>query len=161
MIVYQWKDWWDYAIRQFIQTGSPRTFRRDRVRKAAEQLGIPYYTLADWRYIRKHQGASYFVGSGYKRKPVDEKDCRIQELGKPDKDAVLSAAIQTPSYLQIYLRSNASMGNCTFHRSSTALMGKSYRVLTYYNTVRIYTPNPSGFPPVEYRRILLDEAITA
>ena len=27
-----------------------------------------------------HQGASYFVGSGYKRKPVDEKDRRIQEL---------------------------------------------------------------------------------
>ena len=50
------------------------------VRKAAEQLGIPYYTLADWRYIRKHQGASYFVDSGYKRKPVDEKDRRIQEL---------------------------------------------------------------------------------
>ena len=50
------------------------------VRKAVEQLGIPYYTLADLRYIRKHQGASYFVGSGYKRKPVDEKDRRIQEL---------------------------------------------------------------------------------
>ena len=32
-----------------------------------------------------------------------------------------------PSYLQIYLRSNASMGNCAFLRSSTALMGKSYR----------------------------------
>ena len=50
------------------------------VRKAAEQLSIPYYTLADWRYIRKHQGDSYFVGSGYQRKPVDEKDRRIQEL---------------------------------------------------------------------------------
>ena len=50
------------------------------VRKAAEQLGIPYYTLADWRYIRKHQGDSYFVSSGNKRKPVDEKDRRIQEL---------------------------------------------------------------------------------
>lgn len=50
------------------------------VRKAAEQLGIPYYTLADWRYIRKHQGASYFVGNGYKRKTVDEKDRRMQEL---------------------------------------------------------------------------------
>ena len=49
-------------------------------RKATEQLGIPYYTLADWRYIRKHQGASYFVGSGYKLKPVDEKDRWIQEL---------------------------------------------------------------------------------
>lgn len=36
--------------------------------------------LADWRYIRKHQGDSYFVGSGYQRKPVDEKDRRIQEL---------------------------------------------------------------------------------
>ena len=50
------------------------------VRKAAEQLGISYYTLTDWRYIRKHQGDSYFVGIGYKRKPVDEKDRRIQEL---------------------------------------------------------------------------------
>ena len=50
------------------------------VRKAAEQLGISYYTLADWRYIRKYQGASYFVGSGYKRKPVKEKDCWIEEL---------------------------------------------------------------------------------
>ena len=65
------------------------------VRKAAEQFGIPYYTLADWQYIRKHQGASYFVGSGYKCKYVDEKDRRIQELGKTDKDAVLSASIQT------------------------------------------------------------------
>lgn len=60
------------------------------------------------------------------------------------------------SYLQIYLRSNASMRNCTFHQSSAALMGKSYRVLTYYNTVRIYMSNPSGLPPTEYRRILLD-----
>lgn len=50
------------------------------VRKTAEQHGVPYYTLADWRYIRKHQGSSYFVGSGYKRKPIDEKDRRIQEL---------------------------------------------------------------------------------
>ena len=39
-----------------------------------------HITLADWKYIRKHQGASYFVGSGYKRKPIDEKDRRIQKL---------------------------------------------------------------------------------
>jgi transposase len=50
------------------------------VRKAAEQLGIPYYTLADWRSIRNHQGDSYFAGSGYKRKPSDEKERRIMEL---------------------------------------------------------------------------------
>ena len=50
------------------------------VRKTADQLGIPYYTLADWRHIRKHQGNSYFVGSGFQRKPGNEKDRRIQEL---------------------------------------------------------------------------------
>lgn len=32
-------------------------------------------------------------------------------------------------------------------------------VFTYYNAVRIYTSNPSGLPPPEYRRILLDEAL--
>ena len=50
------------------------------VKKATQQLGIPYYTLADWRYIQKHQGVSYFVDSGHKCKPADEKDHRIQEL---------------------------------------------------------------------------------
>ena len=34
-------------------------------------------------------------------------------------------------------------------------------VFAYYNTVRIYTSNPSGLPPAEYRRRMLDEALTA
>ena len=34
-------------------------------------------------------------------------------------------------------------------------------VFTYYNKVRIYTANPSGLPPAEYRRMLLDEALAA
>ena len=50
------------------------------IRKAAAQLGIPYYTLADWRYIRKHEGESAFVGNGNKREPADEKNRRIKEL---------------------------------------------------------------------------------
>jgi transposase len=50
------------------------------VRKAASQLGIPYYTLAEWRSIRKNEGESVFIGSGNKREPLDEKDRRIQEL---------------------------------------------------------------------------------
>lgn len=32
-----------------------------------------------------------------------------------------------PSYLHIYLRSNASMGNCTFLRLSAALIERAYR----------------------------------
>ena len=50
------------------------------VKKAAEQLGIPYYTLADWRQLRREKGDSYFVGSGRRNMPVDDKDRRIQEL---------------------------------------------------------------------------------
>ena len=50
------------------------------VRKAADQLGIPYYTLDDWRNIRKNKGESAFVGSGNRREPLDEKDRKIQKL---------------------------------------------------------------------------------
>ena len=39
------------------------------VKKAAEQLGVPYYTLADWRQQRKHfirtdhQGMAFYSGA--------------------------------------------------------------------------------------------------
>lgn len=52
------------------------------VRKAAEQLGVPYYTLADWRSKRKLHGAQAYVGSGRKRMPADPKEQRILELEK-------------------------------------------------------------------------------
>lgn len=42
------------------------------VRKAAGQLGVPYYTLADWRSQRKHRGESAFIGSGHKYDPSTE-----------------------------------------------------------------------------------------
>ena len=48
------------------------------VKAAADQLGIKYYTLADWRRQRKARGA--FVGSGNKMMPLSEKDRRIKEL---------------------------------------------------------------------------------
>ncbi len=50
------------------------------VRKAAEQLGIPYYTLAEWRSIRKHKGVGAFVGSGHRPQPLSDKDLRIKQL---------------------------------------------------------------------------------
>ena len=34
-------------------------------------------------------------------------------------------------------------------------------VFTYYNTIRIYTSNPNGLPPVAYKRTLLVEALAA
>ena len=50
------------------------------VKKAAEQLGLNYYTLADWRKIRKKQGTDAFVGSGHQALPASDKDRRIREL---------------------------------------------------------------------------------
>ena len=37
------------------------------VKKAADQLGVPYYTLADWRSQRKQHGEKAYVGSGHAR----------------------------------------------------------------------------------------------
>ena len=50
------------------------------VKKASEQLGIPYYTLAEWRSVRKHKGTDSFVGSGHQSKPLSDKDLRIKQL---------------------------------------------------------------------------------
>ncbi len=50
------------------------------VGKAAEQLGIPYYTLANWRSARKHHGEQAFVGSGHQRVAPDPRSQREIEL---------------------------------------------------------------------------------
>lgn len=52
------------------------------VKQAAAQLGIPYWTLADWQTAQKAQGRQAFVGSGHKRLPADEKERRILEMEK-------------------------------------------------------------------------------
>ena len=50
------------------------------IKRAAAELGIPYYTLADWRHRQNIHGDKAHVGSGHKREPSDEKDQRIREL---------------------------------------------------------------------------------
>ena len=55
-------------------------------KQAAAQLGIPYWTLADWRAARKAEGSQAFVGSGHRRQPTDEKEHRIQELEKENSE---------------------------------------------------------------------------
>ena len=60
------------------------------VKKAAQQLGIPYYTLADWRHRQNIHGSQAHVGSGHKQLSADEKERRIQELER--KNAELERA---------------------------------------------------------------------
>ena len=52
------------------------------VKKAAEQLGVPYYTLADWRQDRKRYNTQAYVGSGHKRVLADPKEQELYELRK-------------------------------------------------------------------------------
>ena len=56
------------------------------VKKAAEQLGVPYYTLADWRVQRKRYSAQAYVGSGHKRVSADPKEQLIYELEKENRE---------------------------------------------------------------------------
>lgn len=46
------------------------------VKKAASQLGIPYYTLADWRNRTRNQ----IMGQAKKELNMTEQDIRIREL---------------------------------------------------------------------------------
>lgn len=52
------------------------------IRKAASQLGIPYYTLQEWRKTRSRYGKEAFVGSGHRQQPLDPQEQRIAEMEK-------------------------------------------------------------------------------
>jgi len=50
------------------------------VKQAAAQLGVPYYSLAEWRQKRKNFGDHAFVGSGIRRDaPLSENERRLMK----------------------------------------------------------------------------------
>ncbi len=51
-------------------------------RKAADQLGVSFYTLREWRRTQERYGKEAFVGSGHKQKPLDPQEQRIAEMEK-------------------------------------------------------------------------------
>ena len=56
------------------------------IKKAAQQLGISYNTLSDWRYKRKQHDIQAYVGSGHRRMSSDPKEQRIYELEKENRE---------------------------------------------------------------------------
>ena len=52
------------------------------VKKASEQLGVPYYTLTGWRRNERRYSTQAYVDSGHKRKSNDPKEQEIYELRK-------------------------------------------------------------------------------
>ena len=69
-----------HDLRQRIQGKCIKIIRRNRGKKAADQLGLPYYTIAEWRKARTRYGPNAIVGSGNKRLPLDPNEQRILEL---------------------------------------------------------------------------------
>ena len=77
------------------------------VKQAAAQLGIPYYSRAEWRQKRKAFGDHAFVGSGIRRNaPLSENECRLikenMELRKANeilKDALGLSVMKRCYYL--------------------------------------------------------------
>ena len=67
-----------------------KTFKEEAVKlsdeiglnAAANQLGIPYYTLSGWRNKRKRYWESAHIGSDNKRLSNNAKEQRIRELEK-------------------------------------------------------------------------------
>ena len=57
---------------------------REEVKKSAEQLGISYYTIADWRKARSQKAKEERIASD--KTPLNERElamqCEIQELQK-------------------------------------------------------------------------------
>ena len=56
------------------------------VKKASEQLGVPYHTLTGWRRNERRYSTQAYVGSGHKRVSADPKDQRIYELEKENRE---------------------------------------------------------------------------
>lgn len=73
------------------------------VKLAASQLGIPYWTLADWRAARKARGNQAFIGSGHRFLPTDEKERQIYELKNPVSNLYFRIFIQTSKTLFQFL----------------------------------------------------------
>ena len=80
MIEYYQERWSDMQYDKEFKLQALELSDEIGVKAAAEQLGIKYYTLADWRSQRKARGEGAFVGSGNKAMPLTEKDRRIKEL---------------------------------------------------------------------------------
>lgn len=50
------------------------------IKKAAAQLGIPYYTIAEWRQKRSKPRKGVCGANGYRQMTEEEKERRIREL---------------------------------------------------------------------------------
>ncbi len=56
------------------------------IKKASEQLGISYNTLAGWRRSKARYGENAYIGSGNRHKPTNAKEQRILDLEKENRE---------------------------------------------------------------------------
>ncbi|MCQ2462811.1 MAG: transposase [Clostridia bacterium] len=75
------------------------------IKKAALQLGIPYYTLADWRHRQNLFGEEAYIVSEHKQMCNDEKEFLIQELER--KNAELERANEVLKDALVFFAKNS------------------------------------------------------
>ena len=107
------------------------------VKKAAAQLGLPYYTLSDWRNKRKEEMKR-------PRLPETEAEKRIRELEKEN------AELKTANEILKDALGFFAKDKMTKKEVKTII----YRyIFGYYNTIRVNSFNPGGWPPSVYRKM--------
>ena len=56
------------------------------IKKASAQLGVPYYTISEWRQQRSRNGKVGYSSNKYKGMTEEEKDQRIRELERANSE---------------------------------------------------------------------------
>lgn len=143
-------------------------FRKEAVRlsleigvgEAAKKLGIPYYTLAEWRKNR----SNHLIKEGLRR------DEEIKKMNSAELQNLIEQLQEENSRLTKEKReveeANEIFKDALGFLSKTERKSKCFRylqaevtskiyhyVFAYYNTIRINTFNLGGLPPMVYREL--------
>ena len=58
------------------------------VKDAAKQLGVPYYTLADWRHDSKHKSAQQLSNEERRIRELEKENAELRQTNEILKDAL-------------------------------------------------------------------------
>ncbi len=95
------------------------------VKKAAEQLGINYYTIADWRKVRSQKAKEESIASD--KTPLNERELAMQQEIQELKKARFNCGNQIvwPQLnVKFPMRKLTELSFCHFHRFEVEITGK-------------------------------------
>ena len=119
------------------------------VKKAALQLGLQYYTLADWRKARKYAKSILWFWQKTKLTPkyasLNVKMQSLSGTGHCYDNARIESFFATLKKEKLYQIP-------TYRMKKEEVKTIVFRyIFIYYNRIRLYIGNPGCLPPSEYR----------